>query len=79
MEHCAKCQTCSESCHIFEASGKVRFVLNGHLHRNFQTDVNGIGYYGIVSAREQASYATAVVSADPTTIVVTGNGAQASY
>ena len=22
MEHCAKCQTCSESCHIFEASGK---------------------------------------------------------
>jgi len=21
MEHCAKCQTCSESCHIFEASG----------------------------------------------------------
>jgi Fe-S oxidoreductase len=22
LEHCAKCQTCSESCHIFEASGK---------------------------------------------------------
>jgi Fe-S oxidoreductase len=22
MEHCAKCQTCSEACHIFEASGK---------------------------------------------------------
>jgi Fe-S oxidoreductase len=22
MEHCAKCQSCSESCHIFEASGK---------------------------------------------------------
>ena len=22
MEHCAKCQTCSESCHIFEASGE---------------------------------------------------------
>ena len=22
MEHCAKCQTCSESCHIFEASGR---------------------------------------------------------
>ncbi|MEJ2368025.1 MAG: hypothetical protein P8Z49_06680 [Acidobacteriota bacterium] len=21
MEHCARCQTCSESCHIFEASG----------------------------------------------------------
>ncbi len=22
MEHCAKCQTCSEACHIFEASGR---------------------------------------------------------
>ncbi|MBN2321879.1 MAG: (Fe-S)-binding protein [Acidobacteria bacterium] len=22
MEHCAKCQTCSEACHIYEASGK---------------------------------------------------------
>jgi Fe-S oxidoreductase len=22
MEHCAKCQTCAESCHIFEASGR---------------------------------------------------------
>jgi len=22
MEHCAKCQTCSDSCHIFEASGR---------------------------------------------------------
>jgi Fe-S oxidoreductase len=22
MEHCAKCQTCSEACHIFEASGQ---------------------------------------------------------
>ncbi len=22
MEHCAKCQTCSDSCHIYEASGK---------------------------------------------------------
>jgi Fe-S oxidoreductase len=23
MEHCARCQTCSEACHIFEASGRV--------------------------------------------------------
>lgn len=23
MEHCAKCQTCSEACHIFEASGRM--------------------------------------------------------
>jgi len=23
MEHCAKCQTCSEACHIFEASGNA--------------------------------------------------------
>jgi ferredoxin len=23
MEHCARCQTCSEACHIFEASGQV--------------------------------------------------------
>ena len=22
MEHCAKCQTCSEACHIYEASGE---------------------------------------------------------
>ncbi|HEV2445740.1 MAG TPA: hypothetical protein VGS58_07450, partial [Candidatus Sulfopaludibacter sp.] len=22
MEHCAKCQTCSDACHIFEASGR---------------------------------------------------------
>jgi len=22
MEHCAKCNTCSESCHQYEASGK---------------------------------------------------------
>lgn len=64
---------------LFETSGKVRFVLNGHLHSNFQADVNGIGYYGIVSARAEASYATAVVSADHTTIVLTGHGAQASY
>ena len=23
MEHCARCQTCSDACHIFEASGRV--------------------------------------------------------
>ena len=22
MEHCAKCQTCSDACHIYEESGK---------------------------------------------------------
>ncbi|MFC2172605.1 (Fe-S)-binding protein, partial [Acidobacteriota bacterium] len=22
MEHCAKCQTCSDACHIYEASGE---------------------------------------------------------
>ena len=24
MEHCAKCQTCSEACHVYEASGGKR-------------------------------------------------------
>ena len=24
MEHCARCQTCSEACHIFEESGRKR-------------------------------------------------------
>ena len=26
MEHCAKCQTCADACHIFEASGRERTV-----------------------------------------------------
>lgn len=34
MEHCAKCQTCSEACHIFEMSG------NNELYRpTFRSDV----------------------------------------
>ena len=34
MEHCAKCQTCSEACHIFEASG------NNELYRpTFRSEI----------------------------------------
>ncbi|MGA2261183.1 MAG: (Fe-S)-binding protein [Acidobacteriota bacterium] len=40
MEHCAKCQTCSEACHIFEASG------NNELYRpTFRSEVMRRLYY----------------------------------
>jgi Fe-S oxidoreductase len=43
MEHCAKCQTCSESCHIFEASG------NNELYRpTYRSEVMRRLYYKYV-------------------------------
>ena len=40
MEHCARCQTCSEACHIFEASG------NHELYRpNFRSEIMRRLYY----------------------------------
>jgi len=51
MEHCAKCQTCSDSCHIYEASGE------NELYRpNFRSEVMRRLYFkhvkhgGLVSA-----------------------------
>ncbi len=51
MEHCARCQTCSEACHIFEASG------NNELYRpTFRSEMMRRLYYkhvkhgGLVSA-----------------------------
>jgi Fe-S oxidoreductase len=40
MEHCARCQTCAESCHIFEASGR-----NDLYRPTFRTEVLRRVYY----------------------------------
>lgn len=68
---------------ILEASGKVRVVFNGHVHRNHLDVIAGIPYVTIQSlienldadapGRPAAAYAVAHLEAGRTTIRVKGN------
>ncbi len=50
MEHCAKCQTCADACHIFEASGR------NELYRpTFRSEIVRRLYFKYVKARRTCS------------------------
>lgn len=68
---------------IFEASGKVFAVINGHAHTNGLDIVNGIRYYTMMAMVESAypANAYAVVSVNPNdlSVQIEGFGGQTSY
>jgi predicted phosphodiesterase len=83
LEHLALVKERADLRSILEASGKVRVVFNGHVHRNHLDVIRGIPYVTIQSlienldedapGRPAAAYAVATLAPGRTTIRVHGN------
>lgn len=83
LAHLARVKERAELRRILEASGKVRAVFNGHVHRNHFDVIRGIPYVTVQSlienldedapGRPAATYAVATITQARITIRVRGN------